>query len=553
VALFGLLFLAFGCGFLYLILLRPLGQIIAARQWVATPSQVVSSAVQSGTDSTHGSTYSVAIRYTYTVNNKRYESSRYDLVGGASSGRAGKEAIVRQHPPGSELTCFVNPRDPSIAVIDRGLRPIMWFALLPCLFVAIGIFCLVAAFRKTTAVAPETASVPWQSRKDWADGRIKSADRQSFVVISLFAVFCNAISWAVLIVNWSEVMRAKGPGKWIEFLFPAVGVGLLSAAVYCLLKWLKFGRAVFEMASVPGAVGGALEGTIKLGRFLRFPEGVTVRLRCVRQVTTGSGDSRHTQETILWESERHVPDAGGADSIPVLFAIPADAEETDGTNPSDEVLWRLSAKAKLPGIDLSETFAVPVYKVAQAPAQIAAAQRARAVETTELAHYERPATSRIRIRTVADGTEFYFPAARNPGAATGLTVFTLIWLGAIFCMVHFKAPVLFAMVFGLFGVILLVIVASLWLGTTRIVAAKTGITVAKRLAGIPRYRAIAIGEIAAITLKQGMTAGTTVYHDIKICLNSKEEITAGSSIHDYEEARWLASEMARCAAVTYRS
>ncbi|MEI8062855.1 MAG: DUF3592 domain-containing protein, partial [Verrucomicrobiota bacterium] len=181
-AVFGLIFLAFGCGFLYLILLRPLGQIIVASQWLTTPARVVSSMVQSGS---HG-TYSVAIRYTYTVNNQRYESSRYDFVGGSSSGHAGKATIVRQHPPGSEFTCYVDPHDPSAAVIERGLQPIMWFALLPGLFAAIGIFSLVVAFRKAPAPAP--TSVAWQNRKDWADGRIKSTVRRNFVLTSVFAV-----------------------------------------------------------------------------------------------------------------------------------------------------------------------------------------------------------------------------------------------------------------------------------------------------------------------------------------------------------------------------
>jgi len=254
----------------------------------------------------------------------------------------------------------------------------------------------------------------------------------------------------------------------------------------------------------------------------------------------------------LWESERHLSDTGGTDTIPVLFAIPVDAKETNGANPEDQILWRLTAKAELPGVDLSETFVVPVCNVAQTPAQAAVVQRARAADADELAHYERPASSRIRVQLVSGGTEFYFPAARNRGAAAGLTVFTLLWIGAIFCMVHFRAPAILLPVFGLFGIILLVIVANLWLGTTRVVATKAGFAVTKQLAGISRCRTVAGSKVITITVKPGMTAGTTVYHDIKIHLNSGTEITAGGTIRDYQEARWLAGEMARCASVTYQ-
>ena len=546
-AVFGLIFLAFGCGFLYLVLLRPLGQIIAARHWVATPAQVVSSAVQS-----KGSTHRVAIRYTYTVNNQRYESSRYDFVGGSSSGRAGKTAIVRQYPLGSKLTCFVNPDDPAMAVIDRGLQPMMWLALLPSLFVAIGIIFLATAFRKAPVVVPAPTVAPWQNRKDWAAGRIESTDRRNFVMTCVFAAIWNAVSWAALCVAWHDWAQTNSPAKWIIFLFPAVGVGLLGAAIYSWLKWLKFGHAVFEMASVPGVVGGALEGTIKLGRFLRFPAGVKVRLCCVHQITVGSGKNRSTSEMILWESERLLSDTGGTDAISVLFAIPVDAKETNGANLEDQILWRLTAKAELPGVDLSETFVVPVCNIAPTPAQAAIVQRARAAEADELAHYERPASSRIRIQTVATGMEFYFPAARNPGTAANLTVFTMIWIGTIFGQVHFQVPVIFPIVTGLVGVGLLIAVVNLWFGTTCVVATKTGITITKRLAGISRCRAVAGSEIDAITVKQGMTAGTAIYHDIKIRMNSGQEITAGGSIRDYQEVRWLASEMARGAVVTYR-
>ena len=548
-AVFGLVFLAAGCGFLYIILLRPLGQIIAARQWIAMPAQVMSSTVKADSRAT----YSVAITYTYTVNNQRYESKRYDFVGGASSGRGGKAAIVRHHPSGSELICFVDPHDPAAAVIDRGLQASLWFALLPGVFAAIGIICLLSAFRKTPPVAPTTTTVPWQSRPDWAAGRIRSTDRRNCILTGVFAVIWNAFSWTALLVAWPQMAHQNSPAKWLMLLFPAVGVGLFGAAVYSGLKWLKFGSAFFEMTSVPGVVGGALEGTIKWGRFLRFPTGVTVRLCCLRQITTGAGEHRSTRTQILWESEHPRPDDGGAAAIPVLVAIPADAPETNNANPADQILWQLSASAKLSGVDFAETFIVPVFKLAQTPAQVATAQRARAAELTAVAHYERPATSRIRISNVSSGTEFYFPAARNPGAAAGLTLFTLVWTGMVFAIVYFKAPLLFMLVFGAVGFCLLVAVMNLWLGTARVVASRTGLTITKRLAGIPRYRTVARSAIATIAAKPGMTAGKTVYHDIKIHLTSGSEITAAGSIRDFAEARWLAGEMARCAAVNDQS
>jgi hypothetical protein len=46
----------------------------------------------------------------------------------------------------------------------------------------------------------------------------------------------------------------------------------------------------------------------------------------------------------------------------VEFQIPSDCEPSDERNPNDRTLWRLTASAKVPGIDYSATFEVPVFK-----------------------------------------------------------------------------------------------------------------------------------------------------------------------------------------------
>ena len=42
-----------------------------------------------------------------------------------------------------------------------------------------------------------------------------------------------------------------------------------------------------------------------------------------------------------------------------------------------------------------------------------------------------PPDSRIQVTTNRRGTEILFPAARNPGAASGVTLFLAVWIGAI--------------------------------------------------------------------------------------------------------------------------
>jgi hypothetical protein len=48
-------------------------------------------------------------------------------------------------------------------------------------------------------------------------------------------------------------------------------------------------RSIFEMAAVPAALGGTLEGKIQVRAKLQPQHGLHLRLSCVRRTTTGIG------------------------------------------------------------------------------------------------------------------------------------------------------------------------------------------------------------------------------------------------------------------------
>jgi hypothetical protein len=91
-----------------------------------------------------------------------------------------------------------------------------------------------------------------------------------------------------------------------------------------------------------------------------------VALRCMRKTVVGSGKNRRIVETVVWEHEERIPpekgsSAPGRTDIPVLVHLPAGSVPSD-VDPSDnQVLWRLTAKAKAPGVDFSTGFEVPVF------------------------------------------------------------------------------------------------------------------------------------------------------------------------------------------------
>ncbi len=69
-----------------------------------------------------------------------YKADRYDFVGGSSSGHAGKARVVEEYRKATTPICYVNPEDPSEAVLKRGFHASLLFALFPLPFILVGVF-----------------------------------------------------------------------------------------------------------------------------------------------------------------------------------------------------------------------------------------------------------------------------------------------------------------------------------------------------------------------------------------------------------------------------
>src|SRR5690606_8278032 len=118
---------------------RPIGQIIAARDWHETPCTVRSSelAEQRGDDST---SYVIRITYDYLYDAQPYTGERYHFGDIASNtSPKWKRRVVADHPAGHRTVCYVNPGDPAEAVLHRGPTRELWWGLFPLPFLAVGI------------------------------------------------------------------------------------------------------------------------------------------------------------------------------------------------------------------------------------------------------------------------------------------------------------------------------------------------------------------------------------------------------------------------------
>jgi hypothetical protein len=98
-------------------------------------------------DGDDGTTYGVELHFRYDAGGRLHERKGYDVLGGTSSGRRGKEAILDRYEVGQTATCWFDPEEPSYAVIDRSLSWIYLLAFIPLIFVVIGGSGLWAALR----------------------------------------------------------------------------------------------------------------------------------------------------------------------------------------------------------------------------------------------------------------------------------------------------------------------------------------------------------------------------------------------------------------------
>jgi hypothetical protein len=392
---------------------------------------------------------------------------------------------------------------------------------------------------------------PWMWREDWSQGRVQSATRTAMVSAWAFALVWNLFCAFILI--FIPRSNASTAAVVVVMLFPVAGVYLLILAMRLTIRWEKFGKTWFDLGTFPGVIGKELRGTIHV-KLPQPPQGaVTLKLSCINRIVSGSGKHQSTEEKILWREEYALPweevQAGPIGSgIPVAFKIPMDALDTNTENSKNSIIWCLQADAKTPGVDYEDVFEVPVFRTAESASAVAEEEPAAAFSATlGTVPPEKPHDPGIVVRqSLSDGTEYDFSAARNIGMAFGTTVFLLIWTGVVWLIIQAKPPIIFLIAFGGFDVVLLIIVLSLWMGTSKLVIGSDRVKLKKGLLGVGPTREVEFSRIAGVTMPIGMQSGDrsgTPYYDIKLTLNDGKELKVAGGVRSKLEAEWLVARL----------
>lgn len=372
-----------GVGFVFLGV-RPLWRVQQAKSWERHECTVEQSRVVSHR-SDDGTTYSVDILYHWDRGRGVERSSRYSFFGGSSSGRAGKAAIVRAHPAGAEVPCWVDPERTNEAVLMRGLTPLAFVAALPLLFAIAGAALFAAGRRRrqgrrrlaaqlsggASPLAPDDPVLEVLPPFEVAPGPVTLAARSSRIgrLLGTIAVtlFWNGIVSVFVWQAWQGWQRGRPDWFLLLFLVPfvLVGAGLCVAIVYTALA-LRNPRPTLVASASTTRPGERIDLHWELGGAVRRLSRLRILLKGTEQATYQVGtNTRTATETFLEQTLVDLPAPtcrlpGGA-----ALVVPAGAMHSFESN-HNKILWQLELVGEIARWpDVKETY--PLVVLPQVP------------------------------------------------------------------------------------------------------------------------------------------------------------------------------------------
>jgi hypothetical protein len=425
------------------------------------------------------------------------------------------------------------------------------------------IFAAISGYRKMQGEAAAQAAnplSPWLWKSDWAAQRATSRNKGKEFMLWLLCIFVDTILLPISVGELPDLISKSDPRALVLLGFDAAGLILFAFAARASLRRERFGNTYFELDALPFSPGGRVSGKVHL-RLNVLPErGVDLSLSCIRQITTGSGEDRTTTKVVLWQADKNIPASSISmgtlgRTIPVEFAIPADAYVTDHDQSRDQVLWILHARADNPGINYSDEFEVPVFKTSSSVRGADAAVSSTfgfglssdslAAETESAA--SAPRNPRVVISSAPGGAEFYFPPFRNPRRVLVLLLVTVVWSAFAYGLVHSNAPRVFAVVFVMADLFLIWGCIRLCFGSARICVGNGEIRSVTRTLGLGSAKRFAISEVETIApVTRGSQAGGDVY-SIRLRSKNGKRVTLVDEIASRQEARWIVAQIASLA------
>jgi len=541
-----------------------------AKGWVETPAALNELDLR-----VHGGehdTYEVVCRYTYEFNGVTYTGDRVGLSGGSDNIGSWHQATyerLKTYYDGVEsnpATCWVNPRNPAEAVLDRSLRWGVVVLSLPFIIIFGGgsllgyqyLFRSHKRKRRVKRLRDEYSDEPWRWKPAWTDGPLRSGTGYGMLALWGFTIVWNAIVFPISVVLAADAIRSGQYLVLLALILPAVGLVLFTVALVGTLRYWRFRGSCLELQTIPGVIGGHLKATLVVGGDVMAIDQITVALKCVHRVTRQHGDDSRTEEHTLWEDSKTVQasDAGFGQSelrLPVDFQIPYDCVAYDDSNSNDQTLWRLTAKSEIPGANLDLSFDVPVFRTKESRPTVGEAPEKVSRVEAALAATESPLPRKLRREQDFDGRPVLIVSAW-PGWSTFILVMIMtigllavggVWLRAVWREGGWSVVLPAALFSG--GVLLAWAGLRGFFGSTRTTVRHGEMIVERarlflsRKVEIPRadVREVKISKSAQVTSGSGMIQ----YYVVHLITTDGRKVKLGGMIPGEQPTRWLVRQI----------
>jgi hypothetical protein len=405
---------------------------------------------------------------------------------------------------------------------------------------------------------------PWMNNKEWASGRIPCKTGRAVVLLWVMAVLSNGLIWTTMLILWRNTNERNA--LKVVALFSLLGFLLLYLALRQTWRWLRVGRQVFELASIPGVMGGILEGVIQTGLKAIPGKPIRLSLTCSRQVLVKAVKSRksenqemdHFETTTLWQMDRTLPVTRSGFgptgvSFPVCLQIPYGLPESDHSKTDDQILWKLAASCEAPAF--RSEFLVPVFATAKSNPGWTVEKVDAMAEQEEQSEATGPPAA-VTLETVVTvsqtslgGREYSFRPKLSPGLhilmpLSGLLIIggsagLYLWLGEL-------GP--FAFLPGILGILLLSATLIAWTYRSRVRLESGFVTLKKSILGIPLTWKIPFSKIKGVRVRHEIIEGVSGKDrgwDIDIHRSDEKPVKIGATLRDRNEAESLAQEIFR--------
>ena len=375
---------------------------------------------------------------------------------------------------------------------------------------------------------------PWLWQSKWDGGKMTSSNKGSFIILFLWFGGFSLVGWAGLYLCLAGIIKGDYV-KLLSAIAPLIGLVMGYYALCSLNRYRKFGESIFQMACMPGVIGGELAGVIHT-KASQIPDGgFVLKLQTIKTTTSGSGKNRWTRHEILWEDTHcvHIDlGASGDDGnvvLPVSFAIPFECQSSSETPTDNPRLgWKLSVDAKFPGTDFHCEFDVPVFKTPESQENfqpsVAEQSFSEEIPLTNLC-----AASGVKQTHDNGGVSFEFPLARRFGGKIVLTLMTIFLSGGVFFM-----PV----IFGILTLIMIVATIRFWFWYGKISADENGVQVLTGFLGLHSHQ-FSRDQIKSLIYKETMNNQTQEFDLLIETTEHKKPMLFGTALQGETAARRL--------------